>query len=411
MLAATISGLFMFGAQILVGSWMTMEEFGVFYTHIMIVNLSLIPAPGVQTIFAHDAAAMKGERGQRDLASCILGAGGLMALVWTVLVCLILVNMEQVLRTFKLQGEETLWITLLVGLLCLWFPILCGVLQGCQRFGWLGWALLINGAGRFLSMALVLALLGTRIHWLMTGALLGIILACALCLRPVLPVFARGLGRVNLRYWIPRAALMALGPGIIHYMLMVDIFVARSQFEDEISGPYAAASMVGRGLVMFIGPLSAVMFPRLVRDPSGQTLVSKVALASLVVVLVVLAGNLILCGMVVHLPWLAWLPEGVGGWFEVRHASLVDIAHLVPPFMTAMGFLALSNVYVSHLVAHRRFRRLGWLALVPCLYGAGLLLFSFTVEGLLWWLGLSNAVLLILAWYHSRRSGRGDQTE
>ncbi len=394
----------MFLVQIIVASQMSIEAFGVFYTHIMIINLSLIPAPGIQLAFAYEAASRQGTAWSRRLAGRAVGLALIFALAWSVLIACLYTGRDWVAGILRLEVDRTLLITLSVALLCLWLPILYGILQGRERFGWLGWAILGNGGGRLAAMVVVLWVVGPHLAWLISGALAGALLACGVAGAPLLFLLGGGLGRLNLWRWYPKAALLAMGPGMVYFMMIVDIFVARARFDESTYGCYSAAGMVGRGLLMFVGPLAAVMFPRLVGGRSDKGLVDKVALASLGVVAVVVVGSLILCQAFVLLPVEEWLSPQAGQWLAERRDSLSSIASMTPPFMVVMGLLALSNVYISHLSAGRQFSRLAWLLVVSLAYALGLACFDFSVEGLLWWMGISNAALLALSWLHSRRA-------
>ena len=55
-IATFVSGLLMFAVHIF-GGWMSREEYGLFVTLLQILNLMMIPALGLQTVFAQQTAA------------------------------------------------------------------------------------------------------------------------------------------------------------------------------------------------------------------------------------------------------------------------------------------------------------------------------------------------------------------
>ena len=62
-----ISGLLMFAVHIF-SAWMSREEYGLFVTLLQILNLMMIPALGLQTVFAQQTAAAIEPQQQHDLA-------------------------------------------------------------------------------------------------------------------------------------------------------------------------------------------------------------------------------------------------------------------------------------------------------------------------------------------------------
>ena len=53
-------------------------------------------------------------------------------------------------------------------------------------------------------------------------------------------------------------------------MMSVDMIVVQRFFDGEQTGYYAAAGMIGRALIFFVGPMVMVMFPKIVRSRAEQ---------------------------------------------------------------------------------------------------------------------------------------------
>ena len=66
-IATFISGLLMFAVHIF-GGWMSRGEYGLFVTLLQILNLMMIPALGLQTVFAQQTAAAIEPQQQHDLS-------------------------------------------------------------------------------------------------------------------------------------------------------------------------------------------------------------------------------------------------------------------------------------------------------------------------------------------------------
>ncbi len=207
-------------------------------------------------------------------------------------------------------------------------------------------------------------------NWLMMGPLVGVLLAVVLSGYFCRDLFKPSSNRSVWRQWLWRAIPFALGPGIFQVFMTADSIIARANFSEIQSGHYGAASLAGRGLVMFVGPLAGVMFPKLVSESlkhKGARLVRDTALATtMVVVLAVVAsfaGSLMLPSIIQWVTTLNGLSEGVRSGLDAKSSQLIWIARVAPWFLVAMGPLAITNVFLSHLVANRRFR------MIACLLG------------------------------------------
>ena len=409
--ATTLSGLFMFAVHLIAAPWFSKGDYSHFYTMVMIVNFSMIPALGLQTVFAHEAAAVRDEAGQRRLAGNAMGILALFTGIWAAAAGLIWLGQERVLRGLQLEDARGFWVTLCAVLPHFWLPVFCGILQGKQWFGWLGWALVSNGLGRFLTAALVLFWLGPKVHWLMFGALVGVVAAVGLAVVPCREVWRRGADRIQWRAWFGRALLFALGPGMVQFMLTVDMIAARIQFEKTVSDDYAMAGVLGRGLFLFVGPIAGVMFPKLVnpsRQDSGPKLVSRTFWATLAIVGLATALGGVICWLLApavlqSAEMISILPGGAADWLLKKEGQILRIARLLPYFFGAMGLLALANVFVSHLVANREFGKVACLLPAPAFYGLGLVTLDFSPISLVVWVGMANAWMLLAAGFLSRR--------
>lgn len=411
MTATTLSGLFMFAVHLVAAPWFSEGDYSHFYTMIMILNFSMIPSLGLQTVFAHEAASVRDEAGKRRLAGNTIGILALFTGIWAAAAGLIWLGEERVLQWLQLEDAWGFWVTLCAVLPHLWLPVFCGILQGKQWFGWLGGAIVSNGLVRFLAVAAVLFWLGPKVHWLMFGALLGVVAALFLAGAPCRRMWARGADRIQWRAWVGRALLFALGPGMVQFMLTVDMIAARSRFETTVSDDYAMAGVLGRGLFLFVGPIAGVMFPKLVNPSSkdsGPQLVTRTFWATLAIVGLATALSGVICwsaapAMLQSNAVNSVLPSGAVDWLWEREGQILRIARLAPYFFGAMGLLALANVFVNHLVARREFGKVACLLPAPALYGLGLVALDFSPTSLVLWVGAANAGILLAAGFLSRR--------
>ena len=178
MFSNTFAGLLMFGVHLMAPAMMgSAGEYGLFVALLGMLHLVMSLAPGIQTVFAHESAAASTPQqrcvvGQRAMAF-MKGCLGL----WVVSFALVWIARSQVFDHFKFQRFFPLGVILVAGLFQLWLPILMGILQGCQRFTALGWALLIHGGGRLAIASVLIVMLGGSADAAIMGVLGGIFVA------------------------------------------------------------------------------------------------------------------------------------------------------------------------------------------------------------------------------------------
>jgi O-antigen/teichoic acid export membrane protein len=80
---------------------------------------------------------------------------------------------RQILVAYKVSSPAALWITVCLALANLVQPVFYGILQGQQKFLWLGWANVANSAGRLVTVAIVVFILNGRAGSIMFGVLVG----------------------------------------------------------------------------------------------------------------------------------------------------------------------------------------------------------------------------------------------
>jgi O-antigen/teichoic acid export membrane protein len=363
MIATTAGGAMMFAVH-MIAQRMPKDEYGVFTTLLQIVTLMGIPAVGLQSVFAQQAAASLNPDHERELAGVFRGVMRATFFLWLLIVVVVFLFRHQILTALKIANPAALWITVLTGLIVLWRPLVQGILQGRQNFLWLGGLLLADGVGRFLGVAVIIGLLG---HFAAGGVvavfvgMLTVMVAglwfCRDCLRgDTLPI--------NWSAWLRRVIPLTFGMGVGIFMLAADMIFVQWLFSKEETGYYAAAGMIGRALVYFTMPVAAVMFPKLARSAAtGQK--SNALLQALGFTALAGAGAALMC---------TFFPELPLRLARYDPSYLKISAPLVPWFGWCMLPLTLAMVLLNSLMAQSQFRAVPWMVAVAVGYGIALYL-------------------------------------
>ena len=107
MLSATmISGLLMFAVHFF-GGWMTRNEYGLFVTLLQALNLIMIPALGLQTVFAQQTATANTSIEQSNLSISIRKILLSCIIIWVLSVIILIIFRASILSIFKINNS--LW--------------------------------------------------------------------------------------------------------------------------------------------------------------------------------------------------------------------------------------------------------------------------------------------------------------
>ena len=337
-------------------------EYGAFTAMLQLLNLIAIPAIGLQAVFTHKAAEAKTDDDHKRLAREQIAIGIVVFALAAVAFAWVYFNGNALAASMKLPSLNVLLVTLASGVFALLLPMVYGVLQGRQRFFWLGWAMLSLGVVRLAAVVGLVHSYGASALNGMVGVGLGF--ACAFLLAGA----TSGLPSLMPREWLPcvtqinwrdlvrRFIPLSLGGGSVIYMMSVDMIVVQRFFDGEQTGYYAAAGMIGRALIFFVGPMVMVMFPKIVRSRAEQKPTDVLKLT-----LLLTAG---LCIVAVTLGILVpQLPLQI-----IYDDSYLKVTPLVPWFIGAMAPLALAAVLVNNILARGAYSVIYWLTLLPVLY-------------------------------------------
>jgi O-antigen/teichoic acid export membrane protein len=360
MIAATVSGLFMWMVHPIVTRAFPVSEYGVFGTLLQIITMMTIPAAGLQPVIAQQQAAAVTDEKQRVVASEFRAVWNVLFFIWLAMALVTCLFWHPVLEKLKIRNPMALAMTIVIALTSLWMPLVNGMLQGRQNFLWYGLITILNGAARLGLICIVVLVFHGWAAGAMGAVLFGMATLIVIGLWQVRDVWKIEKTSVQWKDWLSRVIPLTLGVGAANFMLGTDLIFTQKYFPGDQTGFYTVAGTIGRALVFFTQPLTAVMFPKLARaKATGEK--SRVLELTLGTTIFFVSCAAIAATI---LPWLPVLIMG-------GHKYLVA-APLVPWFAWAMLPLTLSQVMVNNLMARSKFSAVPWLIVVAVGYGFAL---------------------------------------
>ena len=372
---------------------MPKDEYGVFTTMLQIITLMGVPAMGLQSVFAQQAAAALTAGQERTLAStfrAILRAG---FYLWLLIVLAVWIFRNEIMTALKIANPAALWLTVIIGLLSLWRPTVLGMLQGRQNFSQLGGLLMSEGAGRFAVVMLTVGLLAHFAAGALVAVLAGMVAMVGMGLWCNRSYFRGESTPMDWSEWLRRGTPLTLGMGVGVFMLSADMVFVQKFFSKDETGFYAAAGMIGRALVYFTAPVAAVMFPKLARSAATGEKTNALMLAVGFTALAG-AGAALLCTIFPEFPLRAVR-------YDVSYLKVS--APLVPWFSWCMLPLTLATVLLNNLMAKSQFRSVPWVLAVAVAYGVTLYLRHETFIQVIQTIGIFGMLLLaVTVWFTYR---------
>jgi O-antigen/teichoic acid export membrane protein len=399
MFANVASGMMMWGVHFL-SKKIPEAEYGTLIT--LLAVTILIPTIPLQMVFAQQTAAALATGRGRQLAGMVKAAWLGTFVLWLVAAVALFFLRTNILSRWQITNPAALWATLLVALGALWLPMFCGVLQGQQKFLWLGWTAILNGVGRMGSAVLIVLAIGGYAAGIMTGAALGFAAAVGVAIWQTRGVWSSPSEPFDKRGLLGQVIPLMLGFGAYQFLFTADTMFVKTYFTSEETAFYGAAGTLSRALVWLVGPLTAVMFPKIVHSAA------RAEKTNLMVLTLVCTAALAGCGALglwVTAPWLLKL---------VYKPSYVEVAtQVLPWYAFGMVPLTLGNVLVSNLLARSQFGLVPWLVALAVGYGLALTRFNDSLVTVLKTFGVFNLLLLgVCAWFtwkHKKELENGKQ--
>lgn len=356
-------------------------------------SLILIGSAGtaIQIVFAQQTAAAVSDEARARLAHAARRVMlGLLA-IWLVASLGIGIFSQGLLADFRISGLA-LALTAVFALFQLWIPVPTGMLQGRQNFLWLGWAGVLNGAGRLVAVLLIVWVFSGQAAGGMVGALVGMGVGFAIALWHTRDLF-RGRGaEIDWPEWLRDVMPLALGSTATALVLTADVVFVRRFFSGEESAYYNAAGMIGRALAAFTAPLTAVMFPKVVAAAARSEKTDALALALGATALLGVCAA-VACTVLPELPIRL-----------IQGEKYLPAAALIPKLGWCVLPFTLANVLINNLLARRRYVIVPWLLVIAVGYVGGLFYFGSTLPNVIYTLGGFGTLLLaVSAWFTWRK--------
>lgn len=277
-------------------------------------------------------------------------------------------------------------------------PVLVGVIQGLQCFGWRFFSSISGALVRLGLGAGFVWFLYPACGWAMLGHGLGIYASAGL-LFLVLMRLLRGQEKSaealpSMRFYMLKSFFVQAAYAVL---MTADVVMVKHYIPENTEFAYAAT--LGRMVVFLSGAIASAMFPKVASCGSGSFEQYRVFLKSLGLTALCVAAACAGC----------FLFSGLLSRILFGMVSASDSLRAMIGWVSlVMGFSALLNVVVQFLLAQRRFFPASSAIIFAGLYVVGVALFHENVWQLISVAGVCNAGALLAGLYFSVRRRQSD---
>jgi O-antigen/teichoic acid export membrane protein len=364
------------------------EEYGQFVAFLSVAMF--IPAMPLQMVLAQQTARALALHRKHELSGLIRAAWLGTFVVWLVAAAVVLLFQGPIMAQWKISNPVGLWLMLPVVLFTVWLPMFAGVLQGQQNFLWLGWSGILQGVGRLGIAAVAVLVLHYAAPGMVLGVLGGLTVGLVIAIWPTRSIWLAPAQSFEWRGVVRQIIPLTLGFGAYQFLLTADTMLVRGCFSANDSAFYGGAGTLARASMWLVGPLAAVMFPKIVH---AKAKAEKSDLMG-----VVLIGTLILAGGGATGLWI------LGPWvvkFMFDPTYVDGTSFLLPWYAWAVVPLCVANVLLNNLLARSLFKVVPALCVLVGVYVFALTRFHATPVMVIQTLGACNVLLLAVCAYYT----------
>ena len=257
--------------------------------------------------------------------------------------------------------------------------------------------MMLNGVGRLTAAAFAVLVLHVYATGMIAGVLVGLLVAIGIAAWHTRSLWQPRPRPFDWRSLIRQVFPLLLGFCGFQILFTADTLFVKAYFSSKETGLYLSAGTLSRALMWLVGPLAAVMFPRLVQSAAKSEKFDLTGLVLVGTALLSLAGAI---GLTVLGPWVVKL---------VYTKDYVQVASAILPWYAgAMVPLAVANVLLNDLMARPTSKAApaACVFALAVVYAIALTRFHSSLTAVLQTLGICNLLLLgICGWF----SWRGKQ--
>jgi len=398
-IATTLANIGAYLFHVYMGRHLSPADYGILYTLFALLMIVSVPAMTIQTVITKYASHFKAHNQYGKIRFLFLYSFKKLSLYGGIGFLIFLAFSGHIARFQQIPSRIPVAILGFILLFSVVSPAAGGIVQGLQRFNYIGWSLILSTLLRLIS-GIILVIIGFGVNGALSASIIGGLFGLFIIFLPLRPLFQEKTNeRVDFKEIYRYSAPVILALLCFMILTNVDAVLVKHFFTPLEAGNYSAAALVGRIILFLPMAVVIVMFPKASELYAQKRDSSLILKKSLFYVGLLAGGTTLICLVFPHFPlWLLW-----GNRFQAS-------TPLVGKFALAMTFLGLVNILFFYQLSIHRFRFLYLACVFTLLQIIAISLFHSTLSQVVWILVANGALLFVinqfLVWMPRRRLER-----
>lgn len=284
-----ISNILNYVFNLAMGRMLTVSDYGLYFTLTSIIGLFSILVIPMQNIFAKFSARYSVN--DKSMLNSLIRNGYTFIAGFGLIIFVILLLLGGFFSAFlNIPDQRLLFLTFVFILISILYSMPTGILQGEMKFTFLSFTNAIIPLLKII-IGVVLVLVGFKVLGVMLSLVVAFFIPYLITSSYLIKKYKKG-DKVGFT-WVAfvkefkgysiKFFLASLGIVIISY---ADVILVRHFFSPQVSGQYAALSLMGKAIIYFTAPINFVFFPLIAQKrEKKEKLFGTLLLAGIVIVL------------------------------------------------------------------------------------------------------------------------------
>lgn len=384
-IAATLGNIGNFIFHIYMGRHLPETEYGILYRLLVLLMIVSVPAATIQTVITKYTAHFK----------ALNQYGKIRFLLFSFLKRLFFYGFLGFLIFLAASGRIASWQhfpsnrpVMIVGVLLLLSvvaPAAGGIIQGLQRFDYLGWSAILGTASR-LIFGIIFVFLGLGVNGALAASILAILVGIGILFFPLKFLFKSKETEEEVDFKEIYRYSAPVIFSVLFFMILtnVDALLVGNFFSPVEAEIYSSAAFVGRMILFLPMAIVFVMFPKTSELYAQRRDSSLILKKSLFYVGLLAGGATLIC---------LFFPSFIIKFCPVQHQASIP---LVGKFALAMTFFGLINILLFYQLSIHRFKYLYWTGTFTLIQIIAITLFHSTLSQVVWILVINGLLLFTL---------------
>lgn len=384
-IASTLSNIGAYLFHVYMGRHLSPTDYGILYTLLALLMMVSVPAGTIQTVITKYVSHFKAYNQYGKIRFLFLHSFKKLSLYGGIGFLIFIALSGHIARFQQIPSRIPVVIVGFILLFSTIAPAAGGIVQGLQRFNYLGWSIILGMFLRLIS-GILLVIIGLGVNGALLASIVGMLFGLFIIFLPLRSLFQEKTNeKVDFKEIYRYSAPVTLTLLCFMILTNVDAILVKHFFSPLEAGNYSAAALVGRIILFLPMAIIIVMFPK-VSELYAQKKDSSIILKkSLLFVGLLSGGATLICLLFPRFPlWLLW-----GDRFQTSTL-------LVGKFALAMTFFGLVNILFFYQLSIHRFRFLYLTGAFTLLQIIAITLFHNTLSQVVWILAVNGVVLFIL---------------